>query len=263
MKTLYTLTSLALLASPLAAQSEIFQDPGYEGTTQYSEWDLFSYAYGTGNAPDVAGTVGLITQRADGAMIASSGNIYGFGNNLDVSLTADSPEPLGQISLQYRLLGQEGAVLDTSLWINGGETELEPTTSAEIYREEFGTSYGDTVDVAVAYTWDLSGYSVTSYEIVFDTLVHSSLDQVRLDTTTEFLGVDLIAPELVGTTIENGMPTVRFTTTAGQSYQLMASSDRTTWTAVGAGVEGDGSVHAVSDPTGLTGDARFYLVVAQ
>ena len=260
---LQALLSLAFTPAALSAQSEIFHDPGFAGTRQYSEWDLFSYAAGTGNAPDVAGTVGLLTQTTSGAIITSGGNIYSFSNDLRFSLTASSPEPLGRISLQYRLLGQEGAVLSTKLLLNGGTTELGPDTSEEIYRVEFGSAFGESVDLGMAYTWNVGDYDVTAYEIVFETLVHTSLDQVRLDTEARAEIVPVVPPEIVSTAVDDGAIAVTFTTIEGQLYRLMVSADLATWRQVGPAVTGDGAHLSISDPDGMTGGAHFYRVEAK
>ena len=159
----------------------IFNDPGYTGTTQYSEWDRFTHASGTGNTPDVAGHNGLITQSNSPAILTSSKNIYSLSSDLSYSLTASSEKNLRLISLQVRFLGQANALSDVKLLLDGGSTELSPTID-NIYSVEFEETFGDAVDLGYALTWDLTGFDVTAYEIVFDTLVHTSLDQARLDT---------------------------------------------------------------------------------
>ncbi|MDP0499028.1 MAG: hypothetical protein Q7P63_02910 [Verrucomicrobiota bacterium JB022] len=264
MKTLYALTSLFCLISAAAAQSTAFVDPGFEGTTQHSEWDIFTHPSGGVNVPDSVGTVGEIRQTSGNAIITSTANIYSPARDMTFSLTADSPEPLGMISLQYRLWGQGNAFLGTTLLLNGGETVLQPDSSEQVYYQEGESGFGDTIDQAMHYQWDVSQYDVTSYEIQFVVLIHNSLDQVRLDTVTRVDDhIELQAPEVLSTTLVDGQPTVTFTTVSGQSYQLEASGDGATWSAIGTEVAGDGETQSLSDATYAGTEVRYYRVIAR
>ena len=261
MRKLLLLTScLATTATILSAQSaaDIFKDPQYGGVTQRSIWDLFTYASNTPNTPDFTGSVGTITQTGGSAIITSGGNIYSFSNDMRFVLAASSPQKLGQITLQIRVMGQENPILSMNLHLNGGATILPPTISEQVFYEEFGVEFGESIDLGMAYTWDLTGYDVTAYEIVFDLLIHESLDAVQLDTTTDFV-VPPAAPEIVFSGIENGMFALRFTTEAGRNYQVKWSDNLNSWNNLGAVVSGDGAVHTVTDALGQ--NPRFYRVV--
>lgn len=257
---LCTLSLLALTASlPGQLATDVLIDPGYCGSTQYAEWEFFSYAMTTPNEPDVAGDFATIAQVGGTAIITSSANIYSPVGDMAFRLLASAPQPLGRIHFQIRVLGQEEAILSMKLLLDGGATELEPVRVTEIYREEFDAAFGDSVDLVMAYEWDLQGRSVTSYEIAFDLLIHASLDQVRLDTTDT---LPYVAPEITSAGFESGVYTLRFPTVAGQTYQVKwADSPGGPWdNTLGSTVLGDGSEGVVTDPDATTIDRRFYIL---
>lgn len=241
------------------AQPDVFTDPGFTGATQSALWDNFVFASGGQNPPD-AGSTGPFASllQRNNAIIATSGNIYSFSNNLDVVLSAAAEQPLDQLVLQLRFLGQEDAVSSLVLQPVGGGAARQPDTLEEVFREAIPVPIpgqeSDAFDLAFRATWDLRGLAISDYTITFEVLVHTSLDAVRLDTQA-----DLPNPALELTPLGGGFR-LRFATQAGYDYRIEQTGDLIQWTPLGADIPGDGAPRTLDVQPPPLGTAVYYRV---
>ena len=244
-----------------------FIDPSYGGTVQYSEWDLFTTT--TNAVPDVAGTTGRITSST--GFVTSSLNIYSFSSNIDFSLSSASASNLNQVSLQFLVWGQESALtIPPSLFIQDGATGIDASHNQIFYQESFShPNYGSTTYTGFEYQWDLSGFDVTDYHIDFQLRVHTSLDKVRLDTTTEAPVAELtpIIPVHPNCSYNDGKMSLTFPTHVDNYYQIKWTNDIAnagpvaTWSNLGSLITGDGNPVQVTDEDSIEQESRFYSVI--
>lgn len=255
--------ALAAIAN-VSLSAGVFLDPGFTGTTQYSEWDTFTFANTIvsplPNLPDVAGDTGQIFQ-SNPALITTGGNIYSFAGPLSFTLTGDSSYFLGQISLQVRALGQDAPVTSVFLELDDG-TQLSPTTTSIRMGDEFDSGFGDSADTAYAFLWDLTGLTVDTYQLKWEQVVHSSLDEVRVDTTDEPFAADPIPPTIAFCAMSSSGYEIHFDTINGQTYQVYATTDFQEWTLVGDPILGDGSIALIVDIEANSFSNRFYRILS-
>ena len=269
---LQKISSLTILISLAIAhltygQWDGFIDPGYGGTTQYSEWDNFTTT--TNALPDVSGTVGRIS--ASTGFVTSTLNIYSFSSNIDFSLSGASANNLNQLSLQFLLWGQEdGLTIAPTLFVEDELIGIDANQNQISYQESFThPNFGSTTYTGFQYQWDLSGLDVSDYRIDFQLRVHTSLDKVRLDTTTEALIPELnpIIPVSPDCSMVDGEMHLTFPTHLGNYYQIKWTNDIVnagpvaSWSNLGSQIAGDGNTVQVSDEDSIEQASRFYSVI--
>lgn len=269
---LQKISSLTILISLVMAhltygQWDEFIDPAYGGTTQHSEWDLFTTT--TNAAPDTYGTAGSIT--ATGAIVTSTLNIYSWWSNVDFSLSSASASNLNQVSLQFLVWGQEsGLTIAPTLFLENELIGIDANQNQIFYQESFAhPDYGSTTYTGFQYQWDLSGLDVSDYRIDFQLRVHNSLDKVRLDTSTEALIPELtpIIPISPDCGMVDGEMHLTFPTHLGNYYQIKWTNDIVNagpvanWSNLGSQIAGDGNTVQVSDEDSTQQSSRFYSVV--
>ncbi|MFW5873843.1 MAG: hypothetical protein ACOCVJ_00395 [Verrucomicrobiota bacterium] len=266
---LWWITS-SLTAGVLHAQWSGFSDPDFGGTTQYSEWDNFTTT--TDAAPDVAdGTNGALDETSGSGFVSSTLNIYSFSQNMEFEVAGASDSDLGQLNLQFVIWGEpENLISSPELFAEGSGSAIQPydsstTSDGSIFVEGFG-------DIAITvfdFAWDLGEVLVNAYRIDFGLAVHTSLDKVRIDTTTETLTPppEPIVPIDVIPSMASGNMTLSFPTHPGNDYQVKWTTSLAdagpvdTWNDLGAPITGDGSTKQVTDPGSGGSDERFYSIV--
>ena len=244
-----------------------FIDPAYGGTTQYSEWDIFTTT--TNAAPDVYGTVGSIS--ASTGFVTSTLNIYSFSSNIDFSFNGASANNLNRVSLQFLLWGQEsGLTIAPTLFIEDELIGIDANQNQIFYQESFThPNFGSTTYTGFQYQWDLSGLDVSDYRIDFQLRVHNSLDKVRLDTSAEALIPELtpIIPVSPDCSMVDGEMHLTFPTHLGNYYQIKWTHDIVnsgpveSWSNLGSQIVGDGNTVQVSDEDSIEQSSRFYSVI--
>ena len=177
---------LALVATTGFATADLVNPdvPAWRGDagTSFAEFDTFTQAFAAPNFPDVGGGGWSLTNNgAPGtATIASSGNIYGFGGPLDISMTSLGP-----------LLAPTEAVLNISWGGNmllTGEGDVQALFNGTYYnataelRDSQESPFGGTVDTW-AFTFDLTGaVGLGNLEFFFgNDDANGSLDAVSVD----------------------------------------------------------------------------------
>ena len=259
---------ISFMMAPLTyGQWDEFIDPAYGGTTQYSEWDIFTTT--TNAAPDVYGTVGSIS--ASTGFVTSTLNIYSYSSNIDFSFNGASANNLNQLSLQFLLWGQEsGLTIAPTLFIENELIGIDANQNQIFYQESFThPNFGSTTYTGFQYQWDLSGLDVSNYRIDFQLRVHTSLDTVRLDTTTEALFPELtpIIPISPDYSMVDGEMHLTFPTHLGNYYQIKWTNDIVnagpveSWSNLGSQIVGDGNTIQVSDEDSIEQSSRFYSVI--
>ena len=99
--------------------------------------------------------------------------------------------------------------------------------------------------------------------------VHTSLDKVRLDTSTEAPLAELapIIPVQPSWSFQNGKMSLIFSTHIGNYYQIKWTNDLanagpvSTWSNLGSTITGDGNPVEVTDEGSNEQDSRFYSVI--
>lgn len=268
---LFLITGLAVPSRTFAQWNE-FEDPGYGETTQYSEWDHFVT---TNNAtPDVTGNNGTVSETTGAGFPSTTLNIYSFSLDMDFTVTGTSTNDLGEVTLQFAIWGSASSLKNPAvLYSNGSIIPKTPDSSATVsVGHVFIEFLGTTVPVTrFSYTWDLSGLETTAYEIDFSLNVHTTLDRVRLDTTTEGAThpppVEPIHETDLDTVFASGGFSLSFPSVVGLYYQvkwtddLANAGDIETWNDLGTAILGTGSTIDLSDPNSIESDSRFYSVV--
>lgn len=186
------------------------------GNHEASQWDVFGSAYNGANYGDVHNASGAaVTQNTPGALLTSGGNIYSFMSSQSFTLSGASASVdvatgnfLANVVLQIHT---QGSPVDFGSVILTYTDDLGMTHVANLYglsyqREEsaFVDPEGTTqisYEDQTAFQWDLSGTSAVSFHIDFNAPVHTSMDEIRLDTVVSnagaasFLGVVSPIPE--------------------------------------------------------------------
>ena len=186
---------LAVAAATSFASADLVNPdvPTWRGTTgsSYAEFDTFTSAFAAPNFPDVGGGGWSLTNNgAPGtATIASSGNIYGFGGALDISMS--SLAPINTPTQAVLNVSWGGNMLLT------GEGDVQALFNGTYYnataelRDSQESPFGGTVDTW-AFTFDLTGaFGVGTLEFFFGNEdANGSLDAVSVDV----LGSPIPAP---------------------------------------------------------------------
>lgn len=268
--TTFLLLALSTASHSLQAQWSGFSDPEYDDTTQYSEWEHFITT--TNATSDVAnGTNGTLSETTGAGFPSSTLNIYSYSLDTQFSITGSSSNDLGQLNLQFVIWGTEDFLnIAPELSIGSTETSLAANNFSSA---SDGTIYiegqGDITITTFSFFWDLSGYVVSDYQIDFGLAVHTSLDKVRIDTSTATV---TSAPEPivlidVTTTMVDGDIALNFPTHIGHNYQIKWTSDLSTagavatWNDLGSLIAGHGATQQIADPDSSESSQRFYSIV--
>lgn len=272
-KHLYTqliLITFCMASQALQAQWDGFSEPVYGGTTQYSEWEHFITT--TNAMPDIAdGTSGTLTETTGAGFPSSTLNIYSYSLDTQFSVAGSSANDLGQLNLQFVIWGAPDYLnISPEFSIGSSETFLAANTfsnssEGSIYIE----GRGDIAITVFSFFWDLSGYVVNDYQIDFGLAVHTSLDKVRIDTSTATLTPESEPIVLIHitTSIVNGEIVLVFPTHIGNNYQIKWTSDLTTavavatWNDLGPLIAGDGNTQQKVDPESRESSQRFYSII--
>lgn len=179
-------STLAVVATTGLASADLVNPdiPTWRGDvgTGYAEFDTFTQAFAAPNFADIGGGgFSLTNNGAPGtATIASSGNIYGFGGPLDISMSS-----LGPVDSPIQ------AVLNISWGGNmllTGDGDVQASFNGTFYdaavelRDSEESPFGGTVDTW-AFTFDLTGASgFGTLEFFFgNDDANGSLDAVSVD----------------------------------------------------------------------------------
>ncbi len=190
-------TTAALAALTLApsarADFQAVAPPDYAGSSaaQFAYWGGdpgntftgFSSAFGAPNAPndpssDLAAT---LTQWTPGAVLTSTGNIYGVAGALSLEVRATLPADARAVTLQLRTLGTGIDVTHAQLTLSDG---VQTVPAGPATRQLLLQIPGGFVVEEWRLDWDVSGLALEATELVltFDSLgANTSLDDVRLD----------------------------------------------------------------------------------
>jgi hypothetical protein len=190
---LSTAAVLAALSSPLRADFQASIVPTYAGSSaaQYAYWGGspgnpftgFTHAFGAPNAPndpasDLAAT---ITQWTPGALITSTGNIYGASGALSFELRAALPHAARIVTLQFRTLGSPIDVNYVQLALGDGtQTITAPAATPQLLLQ---VASGFVIEEWLL-QWDVTALPIEATELVltFDaTAANCSFDDARLD----------------------------------------------------------------------------------
>ena len=252
------------LVQTVSAQT--FIDPGYTGDTQFAQWSTFTYAHidaGVNTPQWELGSPNLELRQFNPAIITSGGNIYSYSSDLSFKLKGFSTNVLGKVCLQLFTWGDEQALSNETvrLVLEGGASyRPDSTTNFYHYVDDQGP-YGTYHTLGYKLEWDLSGLNTTNYTIGFETIIHSSLDQLRLDTEA---GAPVAPAPQVDITLSGTDPVLTFPSEPGVMYQLLCSQSLTNplskWIVVEGPVPGNGSLLSMTNAT--INPNGFYAVEA-
>jgi hypothetical protein len=194
---LSTTAALVALSAPLRADFQASIVPVYAGSSaaQFAYWGGspgnpftgFSQAVGAPNAPsdpasDLAAT---ITQWTPGALLTSTGNIYGASGALSFELRAALPHAARIVTLQFRTLGTPIDVNHVQLALGDGTTLITaPGATPQLLLQ---VPSGFVIEEWLL-QWDVSALPIEATELVltFDaTAANCSFDDARLDVLHE------------------------------------------------------------------------------
>ncbi len=188
----------AMSLAPLASAGEwIVEDaPTWRGDagSAYYLWDDFTAANGYTDGPNMPNNEAfpsgnaMLFNFADGAMIAGSGNLYGYGGALNIHTYLYTDADVQSVALN---LSTAGTMVDYTsmvlMWTDGiedGESGmLFADESINFMQEIPGMGY----TVNASWNWDLGGIDadVRSLAIMFEGEgAHMSLDMVGVDILT-------------------------------------------------------------------------------
>lgn len=232
----------AAIAAPLRAEFlfDSYLIPSFEGqpNTEYSRWNIFYNANQGANMPDAAAPNGVygsasaagftppagstpvnplafwsnenptITQTVPGAAFiigaGTTGNIYSFSVATRFTLTDTTPYTLGTVVFQFQT---EGSMVDwdSILLVYNDGSGQQSLSAAEYIREyRSGTSSFGGTGSRAALQWDLTGFGITDYQIIWaaeDT--HMSFQQALLDTSATYQPVVPASRTWTGTGAQN------------------------------------------------------------
>ncbi|TLD72603.1 PEP-CTERM sorting domain-containing protein [Phragmitibacter flavus] len=205
---LFMATVVVVFATTSASNGENlyngFIDPGFGSNGEFSQWDIFgnpSQAFvNVPAAPDnlaAPSNPPILTQTTPGAIVTSGGsggwgdggaNIYNPGGSLSIVINDTTPFNTDTIVFQYQVSGSMIDLSQVRLKIGGVEYAANGEL-AEYIREYAGASSYGGIENRTAIQWDISGMNLsgnTTYQILFDTPDHTSLQVAVLDTSPQF-----------------------------------------------------------------------------
>jgi len=164
--------------------------PAWAGgpNTQYAGWESFTQASGGANLPDQAGSAPFsLMNYSAGAFITGTGNIYGSGAPLFISMMGgtlgNSLSPT-DVVLNVSTAGTTMSMGSVRLWLFDGAGNMaffSPTTS-EIRFDAPTPPMGSAQNVA--FTWSLgsTAFAASGWRIEFSaSAANMALDAVRVD----------------------------------------------------------------------------------
>lgn len=164
--------------------------PAWAGgpNTQYAAWESFTQPGGGPNLPDQAGSAPFsLMNYAPGAFITSTGNLYGAGAPLFISMMGgtqgNAASPINVV-LNVSTAGSTINMSSVRLWLfdgSGNVSFFAPTTS-EIRFDAPSPPQGSAQNVA--FTWSLgsTAFAASGWRIEFGaSAVNMALDAVRVD----------------------------------------------------------------------------------
>lgn len=180
---------LLVLASGVSASAGTngFFVPTFRGQpgSAFAGWESFTVSIGNpGNKGDFAGSTPSATlfQKAPGALILGSGNIYNGADKSLFEIRYASSEPIADVYLQVRTLGTE---LDYSSVRLFAWTDSLSAPRTELDRLAFGPpppAPGSGSGVSSFWAWDLTGLDATAVAVTFNAAdINLSLDSATLD----------------------------------------------------------------------------------
>ncbi len=185
-----TLGALVLTAGWAASgATNGFTVPAFRGQpgSTFTGWENFTVAQGNpGNAGDLAGSSGSATlfQRAPGAAVLGSGNLYNGADKSRFEIRYTSTDPIADVVFQVRTLGTE---LDYDSVRLFAWTESLGSVRTELDRQAFGPpppAPGSGFGVSSLWSWDLSALDATTFAISFNAAdINLSLDSATLDVS--------------------------------------------------------------------------------
>lgn len=171
----------------VSAGTNGFTVPAFRGQpgSVFAGWESFTVALGNpGNKGDLAGssTASTLFQKAPGASVLGSGNIYNGAEKSQFEIRYSGSESVADVVLQVRALGTE---LDYDSVRLFAWTDSIGTSRTELDRVSFGPpppAPGSGFGVSSQWTWDLSALDANSFAISFDSAdINLSLDSATLD----------------------------------------------------------------------------------
>lgn len=164
-----------------------FTVPAFRGQpgSAFAGWESFTVALGNpGNKGDFAGssTDATLLQRAPGASVLGSGNIYNGAEKSQFEIRYSSLESIADVVLQVRTLGTE---LDYDSVRLFAWTDSLGAPRTELDRLSFGPpppAPGSGFGVSSEWSWDLTSLDANNFAISFDAAdINLSLDSATLD----------------------------------------------------------------------------------
>lgn len=164
-----------------------FTVPAFRGQpgSAFAGWESFTVALGNpGNKGDLAGssTAATLFQKAPGASVLGSGNIYNGAEKSLFEIRYSGAESIADVVLQVRALGTELNYDSVRLF---AWTDSIGTSRTELDRVSFGPpppAPGSGFGVSSQWTWDLSSLNANAFAISFDSAdINLSLDSATLD----------------------------------------------------------------------------------
>ena len=177
----------ALGSASASAGTNGFTVPAFRGQpgSVFAGWESFTVALGNpGNKGDLPGssTAATLLQRAPGASVLGSGNIYNGAEKSQFEIRYTSTEPIADVILQVRTLGTELNYDSVRLF---AWTDSIGVSRTELDRVSFGPpppAPGSGFGVSSQWTWNLSSLDANSFAISFDSAdINMSLDSATLD----------------------------------------------------------------------------------
>lgn len=164
--------------------------PAWAGgpNTQYAGWESFTQASGGANLPDQSGSASFsLMNYSPGAFITGTGNIYGSGAPLFISMMGGT---LGNASSPVNVVlnvSTAGATLNMGsvrLWLfdSTGNVAFHSPTTSEVRYDAPTPPQGSAQNVA--FTWALGpgAFAASGWRIEFSaSAANMSLDAVRVD----------------------------------------------------------------------------------
>lgn len=182
------------IAAALAASAQAgFTNPlipSWAGgpNTQYAAWESFTQPGGGPNLPDQAGSAPFsLMNYAPGAFITSTGNLYGAGAPLFISMMGgtqgNAASPI-DVVLNVSTAGSTINMSSVRLWLfdgSGNVSFFSPTTS-EIRFDAPSPPQGSAQTVAFTWSVPSTAFAASGWRVEFAaSAVNMSLDAVRVD----------------------------------------------------------------------------------
>ncbi len=163
--------------------------PGWRGTTasDFYGWESFTSAFGGPNLPNYTGTesAAALFNFGSGAFLTSTGNLYGAGGPLSISIYGGLTGNVSEVILNLSTIGT-GVNLSSirfSIFDNSGSSAVLAATSSEL-RSDTPAPGGQGQVQTWALNWTIPTQSFQSTRFVVDfasTTSNMSLDAVGLD----------------------------------------------------------------------------------